>query len=215
MRRVRVNCEEPEAAAISEACLALRDGAVIAFPTDTLYGLAVDPLNLSARARLAEIKGRSELKPPPFLVADIDMLSQIAKTPLTDSASRVCDELWPGAITIVVQGASGWDWKAENGTVGVRLPDSSCARTLTRAMGYPLPATSANLSGSLGVILSADDVVRELDGRGVDLLLDGGELPVSSGSTVVTFKADGNWAVLRVGDVSVASIENAIGGQHG
>ena len=214
MRRVTVNREEPEATAISEACKALRDGEVVAFPTDTLYGLAIDPSNFNARARLAEVKGRPESKPPPFIITDMDMLPQIAQMPLTNSASRVCQGFWPGSVTIVVPGAPLWDWKASDGTVGVRLPNSECARMLSKEMGSPLPATSANLTGE-PASLSADDVMRELADRGIDLLLDGGVLPTSRGSTVVKFEADGNWSVLREGDVPVASLENSIGVKHG
>ena len=126
----------------------------------------------------------------------------IAAMPLPPAAEKVRLALWPGPLTLVVRAAESWPWTGPDGTVGVRVPSSAVARGLAGALGAPLPATSANRSGQPGPgPADAGDVLRELGGNALDIVLDGGPLPCSLGSTVVSFTADGSWTVLREGDI--------------
>lgn len=168
--------------AIERAIAVLTAGGLVAFPTDTVYGLAALPFVPAGILRLYEAKGRDAAKAIPILVGKLNQLERVALE-LTPAAQRLALRYWPGALTIVV--SKHPDLPAELSalpTVGVRMPDHPFALALLRAAGA-LAVTSANLSGGENPRTSRD-VLDQLDGR-IELILDGGETPVGVPSTVV------------------------------
>jgi L-threonylcarbamoyladenylate synthase len=184
----------------------LRDGGLIAFPTDTVYGLGAEIGNAEAVAQLKRIKGREEGKAIPVLAAGVDDLRQVAK-PLPGMAKRLAERFWPGPLTLVV-------WRLPElpreislfDTVGVRVPDHPIALALLARTG-PLAVTSANRSGGPDP-LSAEDVLAVLGGA-FDLLLDGGPAPGGMASSVVDCTQE-EAQLLRRGPISAESITKAL-----
>ncbi len=162
----------------------IAQGGVIAFRTDTFYGLGADPLNVSAVRRILQLKGREDGKPILILVsdrADVDRFIIIQSS----TFRRVADRFWPGPLTLVGEAHQELpdELTAGTRTIGVRLPSDDEVRALVRECGGALTATSANLSGQLPA-LSAEDVRHHFP-TGVDLIIDGGEVTVTEPSTVL------------------------------
>lgn len=162
----------------------LRRGCVLAFPTDTLYGLAADPRNASAVNRLYRIKGRAVDEAVPLVAADVGQLDECGAE-LTPIARVLSGHFWPGPLTLVIPAWTGLcpELLAGRDTVAVRVPDHAIARRLARAFGHPVTSTSANRSGRPATRLPAE-VVREL-GEDLDGLIDAGPSPGGAPSTIV------------------------------
>ena len=163
-------------------------GGVIAFRTDTFYGLGADPFNAAAVARIRELKGREDDKPILLLVSDLEQVERVIAE-RSEIFARVAAAFWPGPLTIVGHAVAELpaEITAGTGTVGVRLPAAENVRTLVRECGGILTATSANPSGREPA-RSAQEVVDYFpDGssRSLDLVLDGGEVTVTEPSTVL------------------------------
>jgi len=185
-----------------QAAAIIQTGGVIAFPTDTVYGIGVSAFNGKAIEKIYEVKGRSHLKAIPVLLGDVEDLDQIS-SPLTPAVQRIISKFWPGALTLVIPALSSLpDNLSPSPTIGVRIPDLDQVRNILRTTG-PLAATSANLSGEPSA-LSADEVLLQLDGR-IDLILDGGSVPGGQASTVLDCSGDKH-NVLRPGPISLQSI---------
>jgi L-threonylcarbamoyladenylate synthase len=195
MRRIAVNAERPEPEAIAEAVEVLRVGGVVAFPTDTLYGLAVDPRSPKALERLFTLKGRALTAAVPLIAADFDQALTAAE--FGPRPHRVAAAFWPGPLSIVVPARRGISPMALAGgsTVAIRVPAHGVARALAGAFGFCVTATSANPSGQ-DPPDSADGVAVALPG--VDLLLDAGRAPGGAPSTIISFDNDGP-ILLRAG----------------
>lgn len=162
----------------------ISNGGVIAFRTDTFYGLGVDPFNAAAVARLRELKGREDNKPILLLISDAEQVKRLIVT----SSNRfkiAVREFWPGPLTIVGKAVPGLpeEITAGTGTVGVRLPDDESVRELVRKCGRVLTATSANLAGREPA-RSAQEVASYFTTK-VDLIVDGGEVTATEPSTVL------------------------------
>ncbi len=169
----------------AEAIRTLRDGGIVAFPTDTVYGIAALPANVE---RLFEAKQRPGEKQIVLLIDDLDQAVNLARlTPAADALRG----LWPGGLTLVLPGLDGE-------TVAFRVPDHATPRALARALG-PLPTTSANLSGQPEA-RSASDVAATL-GHAIDVILDGGTSRVGVASSVVDCTAEPA-RILRAGAIS-------------
>jgi L-threonylcarbamoyladenylate synthase len=163
-------------------------GGVIAFRTDTFYGLGADPFNAAAVARIRELKGREEDKPILLLVSDEDQVAKLI-VDRSETFARAAAAFWPGPLTIIGVAVAELPAAitAGSGTVGVRLPAAENVRTLVRECGGILTATSANPSGREAA-RSAQEVAKYFPGcpsRGLDLILDGGEVTVTEPSTVL------------------------------
>jgi L-threonylcarbamoyladenylate synthase len=174
---------EPEPAVIGLAADRLRAGGIVAYPTETLYGLAVDPRCDAAVERLFQVKGRIGTAAIPLIAASTaDALEVGTFGPAARRLARAC---WPGPLTIVVPAAPWLSHRLLGGqrTVGVRVPAHAVARALTAALGAPITSTSANRSGQPPA-RRARDVVDAL-GDAVDLVLDGGDTPGGPPSTLV------------------------------
>lgn len=183
-------------------------GGVIAFRTDTFYGLGADPFNPSAVEKVKDLKGREENKPILVLISDVEDLGR-----LIESRSPAFDELakrfWPGALTIIGEATRQLPnaLTAGSKTVGVRLPDDETVRSLVRACGGALTATSANVSGEPPARTSED--VAKYFGDSVDLIVDGGSTRTDQPSTVVD-ASSGEVKLVREGVIPWADVQAAL-----
>ena len=179
-------------------------GGVIAYPTDTFYGLGADPGNPAAVRRLFEIKGRETDQPILLLLSDAREVNNWAAG-VTPQASVLMNRFWPGPLTLVFKAKAGVlpELTAGAGTIGLRVPGNGFTLDLLRSLGGVLTGTSANLSGrpSLRTAREAAEALGPL----VDLVLDGGETTGGKPSTVVDVSADAP-RVLREGAVSSRDI---------
>ena len=179
---LRVDPDAPDAAVMQQAAEMIRSGLVVAYPTDTLYGLAVDPRNAGAVRRLFDLKGRPETSALTLIAADLAQVREAAE--MTAAAERLAGRWWPGPLTIVIAArpALARETLAGGATVGVRVPDHPVAAALARAAGFCVTATSANRSG-LAATAAADAVAEALPG--LDAVLDAGPAPGGLPSTIV------------------------------
>jgi L-threonylcarbamoyladenylate synthase len=187
---------------------ALEAGAVVAIPTDTVYGLAVDPSRPGATDDLFAMKGRPESLDLPVLIGSIDQAEALAgPAGLSSPARRLAQEFWPGPLTIVVARRPGLQWSlgSHAQTIGLRIPDHAVARALCGAVG-PLATTSANVHGA-EPCTDADEV-RRVFGADV-VVLDGGHC-AGAPSTVVSL-VEASPRCLRLGALSWAAVSAAAG----
>jgi len=167
---------------LKEALLVIQNGGLVAFPTDTVYGLAADLRSQAAIDRIYQAKGRDMAKAIPVLIGKKDHLDQVAAS-VPESARRLADKFWPGGLTLIVPKLPDLPENLSNSpTVAVRMPDYEPVLTVLQHCG-PLAVTSANLSGQSNP-LSAEDVLSQLDSR-IDLVLDGGKVTGGIPSTIV------------------------------
>jgi L-threonylcarbamoyladenylate synthase len=181
---VIVNPMEPDAAAIEEAAEVIRRGGLVGFPTDTLYGIAVDPFNPDAVRKVFALKGRHAGQALPLIAADTAQVEALVG-PLSAVARALAAEFWPGPLTLLwpAPDSLAADVTAGTGRVGVRVPAHAIARALCARTGSPLTATSANLSGEPP---SEDpDRVAASIGTGLDLLIAAGKTAGGPPSTIV------------------------------
>lgn len=184
MLHLSVSAAAPDPSAIGRAAALMQQGSIAAIPTDTLYGLAANPFDGAAVARLFTVKGRAKEKALPIVASS---RAQVEATlgALSPLASRLADAFWPGPLTLIVPAPSTLapEVTGGTGTVAVRVPDHAATRALCDACGWPLTATSANRSGEPP---TGDPVVVEQTlGALVDLLVDAGLTPGGPPSTIV------------------------------
>ncbi len=196
----------PAETAVQEAVRILnRPGSVLLVPTETVYGLVCSWHDRAARARIYELKHRSENKPFAAFIPDLASLPPEAVLP--DAAANLARKFCPGPITLVVPERNG-------GTFGFRIPDHPFIRELLKEYGGALASTSANYSGQEPA-RNVEYALNSIDGE-VDLAVDGGALPPDSpASTVVQVFADSAWKILRRGPISETEIRNAIHESYG
>jgi L-threonylcarbamoyladenylate synthase len=184
VRRIVVDEAAIDELLLDEAVAAIWRGAVVAMPTDTLYGLAVDPFRAEAIERVFAVKGRGAERALPLVAADIEQV-ETRIGPLPPLAERLARRFWPGPLTLLLPAPPTLPPGLTAGTfrVGVRVPAHAVTRALCRACAGPLTATSANLSGGLP---SADpDEVARVLGERIDVLVDAGMAPGGAPSTIV------------------------------
>lgn len=187
--------------AFAHAVRLLRAGKVIAFPTDTVYGVGADGWNEHAIAQLFVVKKRPSDKAIPYLLSDAGDLGLVARE-VSNAARLLAQRYWPGALTLVVPASDRVPriLTGISGTVAVRVPDHPTTRALIDSLRVPLAATSANISGARDPS-GAYQVLAQLDGR-IPLILDGGPTRGNIPSTVVDVTVDPP-LVRRVGVISV------------
>ncbi len=189
-----------------QAIEVLSRGELVAFPTDTVYGLGVDAFNDQAVRRLYLAKGRSQEKAIPVLVANLEQFVDIVDR-TTVPAMRLVEKFWPGPLTIVLRQASNLAGAiSAYGTVGVRIPDHPIAQELIRAAG-PLAVTSANRSGDPEAC-TAEEIETSM-GAQVHLIVDGGRTPGGQPSSVVDCTQDPP-TILRVGPITEEEIRSVL-----
>jgi L-threonylcarbamoyladenylate synthase len=196
-------------AAVAAAARCLRDGGLVAFPTETVYGLGADAGNAGAIARLYEAKGRPSFNPLIAHVGDFAAARKIAR--FDAQAVALADAFWPGPLTLVLPKAQACPVAdlatAGLDTIAVRVPAHPVAREILRVFGGPVVAPSANLSGHVSPTTAAH-VQGDLAGR-IDLIVDGGAVEVGVESTIVgCFDAP---MLLRPGGVPRGEIERVLG----
>lgn len=184
MRRISISAASSDARGLNEAARVIEADGIVALPTDTLYGLAVNPFHPAAVARVFAAKGRAAERALLLIAADVEQIERHIG-PLSSQAQSLASAFWPGPLTLLMSApatlAAGV--ASTDGTVGVRVPAHTIARELCRACGVPLTATSANLSGAEAPSRPAD-VERSLSDR-IDLLIDAGTTPGGPPSTIV------------------------------
>jgi len=182
--RLVVDASRPDPADLEAAVRVLRAGGLVAFPTETFYGLGALALDEAAVARVFQAKGRPGDKPLLVLVDSLAMVERLARQ-VPDRSRRLMARYWPGPLTLVLPARADLPraLTAGTGTIGVRLSGHPVARALVQAAGTPVTAPSANPHGEMSPC-TADEVIAALGTR-VDLVLDGGPTPGGPASTVL------------------------------
>jgi L-threonylcarbamoyladenylate synthase len=195
--------------AVLRASGALRQGGVIIYPTDTLYGLGADAFSDEAVDKVYEIKGRDERKPTHAVFADMEMVREYAE--LNDAAERLAKRFFPGPLTLILRKKPHVQSGIGRGieTIGVRIPDNEFCIELARSFGSPYTTTSANKNG-MEPEPTIEKIRSQLGAEAglVDCAIDAGVLPLSAPSTVVSV-ADGAPVVLREGAIRTDEILEA------
>jgi L-threonylcarbamoyladenylate synthase len=205
---LKVNPECPEPASIEEAAGAIREKKLVAFPTDTVYGLGADAFSVEAIRRVFQAKERRPGKPFSLLVSGFTGLELLVEeTP--PQALLLASSFWPGPLTLVFKASRRVPdlLTSSSGKVGIRIPDNKIALALIKAAGTPLTGSSANRSGGAEPI-GAEDVQQDL-GERIDLILDGGKVKLGTPSTVLDI-SNGSPRVLRWGVISRVRIEEVL-----
>ena len=194
---------------ISRAAEIIKQGGLVAFPTETVYGLGADGLNPIAVAKIFEAKKRPAFNPLILHISDKLSLKKYSAVQ-NDKVDRLINKFWPGPLTLVLAKTNLVPdiVTAGNPTVAIRMPDHPVALKLIEESGTPIAAPSANRFGHLSPT-EASHVAKYL-GSKVDLILDGGKCPVGIESTIIQFD-DGEFYLLRPGGLSKEEIENEIG----
>ena len=205
--RVRKLDETTAEVVCEEVAAVVRAGGVLAMPTDSVYGLGVNPFDETAVRRLCAIKGRDEGKPILVLIADRSQLQGVVGT-LPAAAAKLMDRFWPGPLTIVCPAAPALPkaLTAGTGTIGVRLAAHPLLVRLLRHVG-PLTGTSANRSGDAPARTAEE--VEQLLGGDVDLILDGGPSAVTAPSTVVDVTGQ-TVRLVREGPIAWMAIQSVL-----
>jgi L-threonylcarbamoyladenylate synthase len=203
---LRVHPDEPQPDRIDYIVSCLRHGDVVAMPTDTFYGLAVDPVNLYAVENIYRIKSRQKQKPLSLLIASLAQAYELARD--TDAMlDKLADRFWPGPLTIIVRAGTKLPLRstANTGNVALRIPDSAIPRAVVQRLGLPITATAANLQGASECTHAA--CVRDQIGDRIPLIVDGGPTGRSLPTTIVDLSlGDGRWEILREGAIPTHEI---------
>jgi tRNA threonylcarbamoyl adenosine modification protein (Sua5/YciO/YrdC/YwlC family) len=179
-------------------------------PTDTFYGLAVDPVNLQAVERIYQIKNRLKHKPLSLLISNVSMAYELSRD-LGTNLDRLAERFWPGPLTVIVKASSRLPLRstANTGNVALRVPDAAIPRAVVEAFGLPITATSANLAGTPECTNAAG--VREQLGDRIPLIVDGGPTGRSLPTTIVDLsEGEGQWQVLREGAIPTYDVALAL-----
>ena len=205
----RLNENQIDDQVIRMAGEVIRNGGLVAFPTETVYGLGGDAMNPLASGRIYAAKGRPSDNPLIVHIADIRMLYEIAAF-VPKTALTLADRFWPGPLTMILPRKDCVPKETTGGlsTVAIRMPQNAIALELIRASRTGIAAPSANLSGRPSPT-SAEHVREDLDGR-IDMILDGGPSKIGLESTIVDLSADVPM-ILRPGFISIEAVREAIG----
>jgi L-threonylcarbamoyladenylate synthase len=192
-----VDLGSPDPGTIEDAVRITKEGGVVFYPSDTIYGLGCDPFHIQAVKKLYAIKGRDEGKGVLLLVPDLEWVDRLAAV-VSPEAEYLISRFWPGKLTLLFQPSSRVPSSVigRGGRIGLRLPDSRFLQDWMRSLSGPLVSTSANLSGS--AVPQDLGTLREIFYEQVDLFLEAGELSAIAPSTVVDLLGDPK--ILRGGE---------------
>jgi L-threonylcarbamoyladenylate synthase len=203
---IRVQPDQPEPDQIDQIVSCLRKGDVVALPTDTFYGLAVDPVNLHAVERIYQIKTRQKFKPLSLLIASLAQAYELVRDsdPLLD---KLAERFWPGPLTIIVEAGTRLPLRstANTGHVALRVPKAAIPRAVVECFGLPITATAANLRGASECANAAS--VRDQIGDLIPLIVDGGPTGQTQPTTIIDLTlGEGRWEILREGAIPTSEI---------
>lgn len=197
---------------LNRAVAVLNNGGVVAFPTETFYGLAVDPFNPLALNHLFALKQREISKPILTLVDDRESLSILVHE-IPTIYEPIMDVFWPGPLTLIFPARVNLPTllTAGTSTIGIRQSSHPFARQLLRAFGMPITATSANISGRTAAVDAFE--VKSQFGDKIDMVFDGGRTPGVGGSTIIGLKG-GKLILIREGAIAFKEIQQVFKGRH-
>ncbi|MDP2928789.1 MAG: L-threonylcarbamoyladenylate synthase [Candidatus Omnitrophota bacterium] len=198
---IKIDPVNPDKRLIASAAKVIREGGLVVFPTETVYGIAANLLDDSAVARLHRVKARPAGKPFTVHISDKSMIKDM-NCPIPETAEKLMNRFWPGPVTIILASGSG-------AKIGFRMPANKIALELIRSSGVPIVAPSANLSG-VNPPVTARQALMDLADK-VDMVIDGGRTDVGVESTVIDVTTDPP-AILRVGAISEEELLKAING---
>ncbi|MCK4846125.1 MAG: threonylcarbamoyl-AMP synthase [Deltaproteobacteria bacterium] len=191
--------------ALDAAVETIKSGGIVAYPTETVFGLAVDPFNTTAVKKLFDLKGRSDNNPISLIVNDIEVVEDLVEE-IPPLAEKLMKEFWPGPLTIIFKAKATLPKAITAGTgkVGLRVSSSGAAMRLAREAGSAITATSANPTGKPAATTATQ--VRDYFGDDIDVIIDGGRLTDTTASTVVDITT-GSIAIVREGAISTKDLE--------
>ncbi len=209
---IKINPEKIDMELLEEAAYVIKHGGLVAFPTETVYGLGADSFNDDAVRNIFKAKGRPSDNPLISHIADLGEIERFARE-IPDCAVKLAEEFWGGPLTMVLKKRKGIPDSVTAGldTVAVRLPSHSVSNALIRLSGTAIAAPSANLSGSPSPT-TARHCIEDLDGR-VDMIIDGGDSMIGIESTVVDCTTEVP-TILRPGMISAEDMREIIGEVH-
>ena len=209
---LRINSQRPNDSIIARASKLISSGEIVAFPTETVYGLGANALDPSAISRIYQIKGRPSDNPLIVHIADMKTLRGLVSE-ISPRDMRIIKKFWPGPVTLVLKKSNIVPKITTGGlgTIAVRMPRNKIALALIKRSGFPIAAPSANISGRPSPT-KASHVKDDLDGK-VKLILDGGSTEIGIESTVIDMTRR-TPVILRPGGISKESIEDEIGEVH-
>ncbi len=193
---------------IKQAVTILKNGGVVAYPTDTVYGLGACMTDINAVDRIFQVKGRPKGMALPVLLADFKQIAEIV-TAVTPAAKRLADEFFPGALTIILPKSEYVPDIITGGgrTVAFRIPNHPVPLALVKGLGRPIVGTSANLSGQPSA-LSAAEVSNQI-GDKIDMVIDGGKCPGGIESTVIDLSGE-KPVIRRQGAISIEKLRKIL-----
>jgi len=202
---IKVDPLIPDPLMISEAALLVHRDGVVAFPTETLYGLGVNALSEKAIRKVFNIKGRNYEKPIPILIYKKEVLSEFVSN-VPEKAENLIEKFWPGGLTIIFEASPKLPslLTGNTGKIGIRISNNPIAQELVKQADIPITATSANISGQEGCTTALE--VYESLGNRVDLILDGGRTKSLLGSTVIDVTCT-PIKIIREGVVSLGDLK--------
>lgn len=197
---IKIDSENIDQENIKQAAGIIRKGGIVAFPTETVYGLGADFLNKQAIDRIFKVKKRPKGKPLTVQIQDISSLKELA-CDIPAFAYQLMNRFWPGPLTLVLRAK-------EKGTIGVRIPNNRVARSLIKASQTPLVVPSANLSGEPAA-QTADEVLQTFDGL-IEMVIDAGRVELGVASTVADLSVS-PYRILRKGAICQKDIQSVQG----
>jgi L-threonylcarbamoyladenylate synthase len=204
---LEIDADNPSQEAIKRAADVIRGGGVVAVPTDALYTLIADPLNLQAVGRVFKAKGREPQRSLPLLISDLLMAEELGKD-LTSRFYLLARRFWPGPLTLIVPASSAIPLKVtgNTGRLALRQSKAGVANALLEQLGQPIISTSANISGQ-PTSRSGIEVFAAMDGA-VDLVLDSG-ICTGEGSTTVDV-TEPKWKLIKEGSIGAKEIQDCL-----
>ena len=206
---VKINPEQPEEELVDYVVKNIDMGRVVGLPTDTFYGLAVDPLNLQAVDSIYEIKNRARHKPLSIMIYDMTHAYELARE-LDERFDLLAEKFWPGPLTLIVKAGTKLPLRvtANTGNVALRVPNSEIPRAVVRRFGRPITATSANLRDA-AECTDAISLEAQL-GHLLPMIVDGGISSHDVATTIVDLTREDGWHVIREGAILTHQIALAL-----
>lgn len=208
-RVIRIDEQHMDMVLVGEAGAIIRAGGLVAFPTETVYGLGGDALNPQSSEKIYLAKGRPSDNPLIVHIADIEKLDAIVRE-VPESARKLAEQFWPGPLTMILHKSDAVPYETTGGldTVAVRMPVNPVARALIRAAGGYVAAPSANRSGRPSPT-AAEYVIEDMDGR-IEMVIDSGDVEIGLESTIIDLTTD-KATILRPGYITNRMLVQVLG----